>query len=176
MASRAFRPPVRAGIYEGQLRLLSTTSSKPEGKPQIETITAAQHTEYLASRRRARPTSPHLSIYQPQITWYSGALMRNCAILITAPVYIFGAAYLVSPLLGWHLDTASLVDWFGGLSASTRLAVKAFFGWPFMFHIIHGSRHLIWDTGAMLTNRQVQVSGWLGLGLSVVATVGLIFL
>lgn len=96
--------------------------------------------------------------------------------LITAPIYIFGVAYLVSPLMGWHLDTASMAEWFGGLSAGTRLAIKTLFGWPFMFHIIHGCRHLIWDTGAMLTNRQVQVSGWLGWGLSVVATIWLLYL
>ena len=101
--------------------------------------------------------------------------MRNSAILITVPVYIFGAAYLVSPLFGWHLDTTSLVQWFGAMSPATRLAIKAVFGFPFCFHIVHGLRHLIWDTGMMLTNRQVAVSGWLGLGISVLGTVGLMF-
>jgi len=101
--------------------------------------------------------------------------MRNSAILIAAPVYIFGAAYLISPVMGWQLDTASLVEWFGGLPVGARLAFKGFFGFPFVFHIVHGLKHLVWDTGAMLTNRQVRVTGWLGLGVSVVGTAGLMF-
>lgn len=101
--------------------------------------------------------------------------MRNCAILITVPIYLFGAAYLVSPLFGWHLDTASMVEWFGSLSTGTRLTIKAVLGFPFCFHIVHGLRHLIWDTGLMLSNKQVAVSGWLGLGISVLGTVGLMF-
>ena len=151
----------------------STTSST--AKLQLRHIEASQHGAQLASQRLNRPVSPHLSIYKPQITWYSGALMRNSAILIAVPVYLLGAAYLFSPLFGWHLDTASLVEWFGSLSMGTRLAIKGVFGFPFCFHIVHGSRHLIWDTGMMLSNRQVAVSGWLGLGISVMGTVGLMF-
>lgn len=107
--------------------------------------------------------------------WVSGAINRNSAMIITAPIYVFGAAYLASPIMGWHLDTGSLVEWFGELSYGTRLAVKGFFGFPFVFHIVHSLKHLIWDTGAMLTNRQVWISGWLGMGVSVIGTIGLMF-
>ncbi|KAJ9638167.1 cytochrome b subunit of succinate dehydrogenase, Sdh3p [Knufia peltigerae] len=92
--------------------------------------------------------------------------MRNASIIIATPIYAFGAAYLAEPLMGWHLDTASLVEWFGGLPYPTRLAIKGFFGFPFVFHIVHGLKHLIWDTGAMYTRRQVWISGWVGMGLS----------
>lgn len=153
----------------------STSNSRPRTQLQVQTVTAAQHAEYLASQRHRRPITPHLSIYQPQIHWVSGALMRNAAILITAPVYIFGAAYLVSPIMGWQLDTANVVEWFGGLPVGARLAIKGFFGFPFVFHVVHGLKHMGWDTGAMLTNRQVRVTGWLGLGISLVGTVGLMF-
>lgn len=35
---------------------------------------AAAESELLRQQRKVRPVSPHLSIYQPQITWYlSGA-------------------------------------------------------------------------------------------------------
>ncbi|ETI19871.1 succinate dehydrogenase, cytochrome b556 subunit [Cladophialophora carrionii CBS 160.54] len=155
--------------------LLSTTSTSTASQnTQLKRITVAEHASHLASQRLNRPVSPHLSIYRPQITWYSGALMRNSAILITAPVYIFGAAYLIAPLVGWHLDTASVVEWFGCLPQAARLSIKAVFGFPFCFHIVHGLRHLIWDTGMMLTNRQVAISGWIGLGVSVLATMGLV--
>jgi succinate dehydrogenase (ubiquinone) cytochrome b560 subunit len=158
----------------GSMRFLSRASTNTANtRLQVDSLTAAQHANHLAAQRIQRPISPHLSIYQPQITWYSGALMRNCAIIITVPVYLFGAAYLVSPLFGWQLDTASMVEWFGSLPLWTRLAVKGLVGFPFCFHLVHGTRHLIWDTGAMLSNRQVTVSGWIGLGVSIIATVGL---
>ncbi|EXJ61941.1 succinate dehydrogenase (ubiquinone) cytochrome b560 subunit [Cladophialophora yegresii CBS 114405] len=151
-----------------------STNSTPSRNTHFKPITTAEHASHLASQRFNRPVSPHLSIYRPQITWYSGALMRNSAILITAPIYIFGAAYLIAPLVGWHLDSTSVVEWFACLPHATKLAIKAVFAFPFCFHIVHGLRHLVWDTGMMLTNRQVAVSGWLGLGVSVLATVGLV--
>ncbi|EXJ90739.1 hypothetical protein A1O1_03843 [Capronia coronata CBS 617.96] len=89
-----------------------------------------------------------------------------------AGVYLRGGV----PSFAAHGVASGMVEWFGALPAGARFAVKAVFGWSFMFHVIHGSRHLIWDTGAMLTNRQVQVSGWVELGLSVVATMGLMYL
>jgi succinate dehydrogenase (ubiquinone) cytochrome b560 subunit len=142
----------------------------------IESLTPDENVDVLALQRRARPISPHLAIYQPQIHWISGAIMRNSAMIITAPVYIFGAAYLISPLMGWHLDTTSLVEWFGGLPAGARLSIKGFFAFPFVFHVVHGMKHLIWDTGSMFTNRQIRISGWLGLGISAMGTVGLLLL
>jgi succinate dehydrogenase (ubiquinone) cytochrome b560 subunit len=78
--------------------------------------------------------------------------------------------------MGWHLDTVSLVEWFEGLSNGSRMAIKGFFAYPFVFHAFHGLRHLIWDTGAMLTNQQQIVSGWLTVGGSIVVTIGVMFL
>jgi succinate dehydrogenase (ubiquinone) cytochrome b560 subunit len=96
--------------------------------------------------------------------------------ILAAPLYIFGAAYLVSPLMGWHLDSAGMVEWFGGLSDGSRMAVRGVFTYPFVFHSFHGIRHLIWDTGAMLTNRQQIVSGWLTVAGSVMVTIALMCL
>lgn len=38
--------------------------------------------ELLRQQRKVRPISPHLSIYQPQLTWYGSAAHRitGCAI------------------------------------------------------------------------------------------------
>jgi succinate dehydrogenase (ubiquinone) cytochrome b560 subunit len=152
------------------------TAATTRTKPELQVISVSEHNSRLATQRLRRPISPHLSIYRPQTQWISGALMRNSAILITAPVYLFGAAYLVSPMLGWHLDIASLVDWFGSLAPSTRVAVKGVFAWPLCFHLVHGLKHLIWDTGAMLGRKQFIMSGWVGLGLSTVMAVGLVLL
>lgn len=100
--------------------------------------------------------------------------MRNASIAMTMPIYAFGAAYLASPLFGWHLDTVSMVEWFGNFSVGSRVVVKSVFSFPFVFHILHALRHLIWDTGAMLTNKQVRITGWATVVGSVLGTIGLV--
>ena len=47
---------------------------------------------------------------------------------------------------------------------------------PFTFHSFNGVRHLVWDVGKELSNRQVQVTGWGVLGVSVVSAMVLAFL
>jgi succinate dehydrogenase (ubiquinone) cytochrome b560 subunit len=37
---------------------------------------AAAESELLRQQRKVRPVSPHLTIYQPQITWYLSGLHR----------------------------------------------------------------------------------------------------
>jgi hypothetical protein len=63
-------------------------------------------------------------------------------------VYCFGAAYLVSPLFGWHLDVPTLVATFGSLPVAAKLGIKSVVAFPFAFHSINGLRHLTWDAGA----------------------------
>lgn len=58
---------------------------------------------------------------------------------------------------------------FGGLSPISKFALKFAVALPFSFHSFNGVRHLIWDTGSMLTNQQVARSGWTVVGASVVA-------
>lgn len=41
---------------------------------------------------------------------------------------------------------------------------------PFTFHAFNGVRHLVWDTGRELSNRQVQVTGWTVVGASLLAS------
>ena len=63
-------------------------------------------------------------------------------------VYVFGAAYLVSPLFGWNLDVATMAAAFGSLPVVAKVGIKSIVAFPFTFHSINGLRHLTWDTGA----------------------------
>ena len=62
-------------------------------------------------------------------------------------VYVFGAAYLVSPLFGWHLDVPTMAAAFGSLPVAAKVGLKTAIALPFVFHSINGVRHLTWDTG-----------------------------
>lgn len=63
-------------------------------------------------------------------------------------MYVFGAAYLVSPLFGWHLDVATMAATFGALPIVAKVSIKSIVAFPFAFHSINGLRHLTWDAGA----------------------------
>ncbi|ERF73213.1 hypothetical protein EPUS_03054 [Endocarpon pusillum Z07020] len=130
----------------------------------------------LASQRLHRPVSPHLKIYRPQITWILSALNRITGSVLSGGFYIFGAAYLVSPLFGWHLDTASLAAAFASWPWAAQLAAKMAAAFPFTFHAWNGIRHLTWDVGAALNNQQVIRTGWVVVGFTVVSSLALALL
>jgi succinate dehydrogenase (ubiquinone) cytochrome b560 subunit len=110
------------------------------------------------------------------VTWYLSALNRITGCILSGSIYAFGAAYLAAPLFGWHLESASLAASFASLPIIAKVGLKAFFAFPFTFHSFNGLRHLAWDTGRTLTNKQVIQTGWSVVGLSVVTALGLTFL
>ncbi|EEQ89193.1 hypothetical protein RJZ56_000693 [Blastomyces dermatitidis] len=133
-------------------------------------------TSILPRQRLNRPVSPHLSIYQPQITWLLSSLNRITGVALAGGMYIFASAYLVSPLLGWHLESASLVAAFGALPLAAKVGLKFTAALPFTFHSFNGCRHLIWDMGKQFSNKQVIVTGWTVVGLTVTSALALAFM
>ncbi|KAL1957033.1 hypothetical protein VTO42DRAFT_6410 [Malbranchea cinnamomea] len=127
----------------------------------------------LAKQRLNRPVSPHLSIYRPQITWIGSSLNRITGVALAGGLYIFSMAYLVSPLFGWHLESASLAAAFGALPLLAKIPLKFTLALPFTYHSYNGVRHLIWDLGKQITNKQVIKSGWTVVGLTVASSLAL---
>lgn len=130
----------------------------------------------LNQQRLRRPVSPHLAIYQPQITWYLSILHRITGSLLSGGFYVFGALYLIAPALGWHLESASLAAGFAAWPVILQFLSKFMVGWTFTFKTFQGVRHLIWDTASMITNPQVNKSGWFVVGASAVSALALCFL
>ncbi|EEH33179.1 succinate dehydrogenase cytochrome B subunit [Paracoccidioides lutzii Pb01] len=133
----------------------STTSSTSEDPSQI-----------LPRQRLNRPVSPHLSIYQPQVTWVLSSLNRITGLALAGSLYIFSSFYLVSPLLGWHLESPVIAAAFGALPLAAKVGLKFTAALPFMFHALNGCRHLIWDLGKQFSNKQVIATGWMVVGLT----------
>lgn len=125
----------------------------------------------LAQQRLRRPVSPHLSIYRPQITWIVSIATRITGIALSGGLYLYATAYLLSPVTGWNIGSESLVAAFSGLSPSAQFALKFGVALPFVFHSFNGIRHLVWDTGRMLTNKQIARSGWIVVGVAGVVAV-----
>lgn len=90
--------------------------------------------------------------------------------MLSGGFYVFGAAYLASPLFGWHLESAALAASVAAWPVAVKVAVKFGVAMPFVFHAANGVRHLVWDTGRELKNRQVQVTGWAVVGVTVLGS------
>ncbi|KAK3067488.1 cytochrome b subunit of succinate dehydrogenase, Sdh3p [Teratosphaeriaceae sp. CCFEE 6253] len=155
-----------AFAYQNQSRLAATQSMSQNDAGK----------EILAKQRLNRPISPHLSIYQPQITWYLSGLNRITGCTLSGLFYVFGAAYLVAPFVGWHLETAVLAAAFAKWPAILKIGTKALVALPFTFHTFNGVRHLMWDTASMITNKQVNQTGWTVVGLTFASALLLAFL
>jgi succinate dehydrogenase (ubiquinone) cytochrome b560 subunit len=126
--------------------------------------------QILAKQRLNRPVSPHLGIYKPQITWYGSALNRVTGVTLSGTFYLFGLSYLIAPAFGWHVESASLAASFAAWPAALAIFAKLVASFPFTYHSFNGLRHLMWDMGKGITNKQVQVTGWTVVGLSVVTS------
>lgn len=100
-------------------------------------------------------------------------LNRITGAFLSGGFYIFGAAYLVSPLMGWHMDSATMAAAFGALPWLAKFSLKSLVALPFTFHSINGVRHLTWDMGKQLINAQVNRTGWIVVGSSIASALGL---
>lgn len=100
----------------------------------------------LASQRLNRPVSPHLTIYDPAQIWYGASIMqRYTGMAYAGALYAGSLAYLTAPLLGWHLESASLVAFAASLPVAAKVVLKTLAAFPFLFHSFNGVRHLVWD-------------------------------
>jgi succinate dehydrogenase (ubiquinone) cytochrome b560 subunit len=90
-------------------------------------------------------------------------------------LYVFAMAYLAAPLMGWHLESASLAAFFGGLPLAVKGGFKFLVSWPFVFHLYNAARHLVWDTTTGIAKASIRFSGWAIWGTSLVTSLGLAF-
>lgn len=117
------------------------------------------------SATRARPVSPHLSIYRFTPTMAMSILHR-----ITGMALYFGmllvAVWLVAAASSpaWF-DMANRIvgSWFG-------LLVLIGFTWAMFHHLFGGIRHLIWDTGVGLEKKTSTLLAQLTLVASLLFT------
>lgn len=88
---------------------------------------------------------------------------------------MFATAYLAAPLIGWHLESASLAAAFGALPFAAKGALKFLAAWPFAFHAINGVRHLAFDMAVGFHRQTIIKTGWYIWGASVVSGLYLAF-
>ncbi len=119
---------------------------------------------------RARPLSPHLQVYRPQITSVMSILHRISGIVLS-----FGAFVLT----WWLLAVAQGGEAYAGAAecmASTFGKIALFgFSLALVYHLLNGIRHLLWDAGWGFKLPQVYRSGYTVAVLTVVFTAAIWF-
>ena len=115
-----------------------------------------------------RPLSPHLQVYNPQITTVMSILHR-----ITGVVLALGSLGMLWVLISLSMGPeafsaaqACIGSVFGRLTAFA-------FSLCLMYHLFNGVRHLFWDIGKGYDLATVTRSGLLVLALTVLSTTGL---
>lgn len=102
----------------------------------------------------ARPLSPHLQVYKPQLTSVLSILHR-----ISGVVSFLGSLCLLLWLttLAWDSDLYVLIQKF---AVSWPVQVFLFF-WSLalIYHLFNGVRHLRWDAGKGFSLAQIYQSG-----------------
>lgn len=114
---------------------------------------------------RARPLSPHLSIYRPPITMTTSIVHR-----ITGCALYFGTLFVAWWLLAAATSEQAFAtaNWFFG-SIIGRLILFGY-SWTLIHHMLGGVRHLVWDTGAGLDKDMSSRIAWLSIFGSIALT------
>ncbi|KAH9481923.1 Succinate dehydrogenase cytochrome B subunit, mitochondrial [Psilocybe cubensis] len=137
---------------------------------QIQSLTPSAGQEILNKQRVVRPSSPHFTIYQPQLTWVASIFNRVTGVALSVLLYGFSIAYLVAP---GTFSSENVIQVVAGLPEGVKYAGKAVLAAPFAFHSLNGIRHLSWDSIKFLSLKGAYVSGYIVLGASAISTVAL---
>jgi len=130
---------------------------------------ALQGQEFWAKNKRlARPMSPHLTIYKPQLT-----SMLSISHRITGCVQsglLSGAALGVLVMPG---NFASVLNMIQDLQIGSPIlfSLKFLLSVPVTFHFWNGFRHLSWDLGYGFKIADLYKSGWFVCAITVLTAI-----
>lgn len=114
---------------------------------------------------KARPLSPHLQIYKPQITSVLSIFHRGTGIMLAAGMVVL-VAWLAALAGGFDCYTAFV----GYAQTWVGTAFLVALSFSFFYHLCAGVRHLLWDAGYFLELKQVYTTGRIVVLASVVMT------
>jgi succinate dehydrogenase / fumarate reductase cytochrome b subunit len=113
----------------------------------------------------ARPLSPHLQVYRPQLTSVLSITHRATGVALTVGTLL---------LVWWLVAAASGPEPFATAQAviGSWIGRLLLLGWTFalFFHLANGIRHLFWDAGLGFELRTTYASGWAVVAASIVLT------
>ena len=159
-AMRTFGYVIQAGAFYPGIdapyclrRLLPLTSPDNSGFVNHASGEVMQGTQHSS-----RPVSPHATIYRFPLNAVLSILHR-----ITGVALVVGGALVV----WWFLAASISRDYFGFVDGlmTTILGDLVMLGClaALSFHLCNGLRHLVWDSGAGFSKRNVNISAFAGM-------------
>ncbi len=116
---------------------------------------------------RARPLSPHLTVYRWPVTMATSIAHRLTGLALSAGTIL---------LCWWLIAVASGPEAFNAFIslAVTPLGEVILFGfvWSLAYHLLNGVRHLAWDLGYGFAVHTANMSGVLVIAGSIILAVG----
>ncbi|KAI1505805.1 hypothetical protein F5X99DRAFT_367738 [Biscogniauxia marginata] len=156
---------------------LALINLQTRGAATTQKLSETDAQSLLASQRKNRPVSPHLTAYDYNQTWLGSSIWtRITGSIFSGSLYLFAAAYVVAPLTGWHLESASLAEAAAAAPYAVKSGLKFLVAWPFAFHLFNGTRHLVWDFAVGFNRKVIKQGSWVIWTGSLVTALGLAFL
>ena len=122
--------------------------------------------EVQQSPKAARPLSPHLQVYKPQLTSVLSITHRATGIALVAGTILL--LYWLLALAGGPESYAAAQALLGSMPARVILFA---FTLAFCYHLCNGIRHLFWDIGKGFEMEAVYASGKAVVVVSIIMTV-----
>ena len=107
------------------------------------------------SAARARPLSPHLSVYRLTLT-----MAMSIAHRITGVALYAGVLLLAWFLIAASMDASAFAVFSGFVSSFLGRLILFGFSWSLFHHMLGGLRHFVWDAGYGLDEPQRE---WLAM-------------
>ena len=102
----------------------------------------AENPQSPAAPDRARPLSPHLTIYRWQVTMIASIMHRLTGVALSV-----GAMCLAWWLVAISRGPEAYETFLNVARSPLGLLVLFAFCWSLAFHLLNGVRHLAWDLG-----------------------------
>ncbi|XP_043065003.1 succinate dehydrogenase cytochrome b560 subunit, mitochondrial isoform X2 [Drosophila ficusphila] len=117
-----------------------------------------------------RQLSPHLSIYKIQLTSTLSAFLRISGFVLAVFVWVLGiGGLLLQGDMEGFVKEVEKCDC-KALVTMTKVVVAV----PFAYHLVAGTRHLIWYLNKFLTIPEVYATGYVAVVLSIALAAGLL--
>ena len=107
-------------------------------------------------KNKNSPVSPHLQIYKPQITSILSISHRFTGIILYLSTFLISFWLFCSAFIN---DLKIVLDNF--LFSSVGKIFLFFITLSFIYHFLNGLRHLIWDLGYGFNIKNVYLTGFL---------------
>ncbi|CAO1623930.1 unnamed protein product [Jaminaea pallidilutea] len=176
LLARSF--PSGSATMLGSSRMMAFRGAATTARPDNVSMTPEQSLKVLNEQRSVRPISPHMTIYQPQLTWIGSIANRVTGTGLSVALYAYAIAFLGARYTG-HAEVLSspyLTQLVASAPFWLKLSLKAPIAAAFNYHNFNGIRHLAWDWGYCLSIKGCYQSGYAVIGATALATVGMCML